>query len=177
MSDFILLTNDEVLEHHGILGQKWGVRRYQNKDGSLTNFGKYQARKIRGHAGPGQNYGTKRQLARDKKDLEYLNKGGHLSVGFTKKHQAKYDARDKAIIQDRIKRNEQKLKTNNKKWSTKKKIIVGTALATTVVGGIYGTKKIKEIKRNKYFSSNSTLKTFKDGSATVLPGLTKILKK
>lgn len=28
------------LEHHGILGMKWGVRRYQNKDGSLTPAGK-----------------------------------------------------------------------------------------------------------------------------------------
>ena len=28
------------LEHHGILGMKWGVRRYQNKDGSLTLAGK-----------------------------------------------------------------------------------------------------------------------------------------
>ena len=25
--------------HHGIKGQKWGVRRYQNKDGSLTTEG------------------------------------------------------------------------------------------------------------------------------------------
>ena len=28
------------LYHHGIKGQKWGIRRYQNKDGSLTDAGK-----------------------------------------------------------------------------------------------------------------------------------------
>ena len=30
----------EELAHHGILGMKWGVRRFQNKDGSLTAAGK-----------------------------------------------------------------------------------------------------------------------------------------
>lgn len=29
----------EYLEHHGILGQRWGVRRFQNPDGSLTKAG------------------------------------------------------------------------------------------------------------------------------------------
>ena len=29
-----------VIEHHGIKGQKWGIRRYQNPDGSLTELGR-----------------------------------------------------------------------------------------------------------------------------------------
>lgn len=33
------------LQHHGIPGQKWGVRRFQNKDGSLTAAGKKKLKK------------------------------------------------------------------------------------------------------------------------------------
>lgn len=33
------LRSDELM-HHGILGQKWGVRRFQNPDGTLTAAGR-----------------------------------------------------------------------------------------------------------------------------------------
>lgn len=36
------IINSNELYHHGIKGQKWGVRRYQNPDGTLTEEGKRQ---------------------------------------------------------------------------------------------------------------------------------------
>ena len=33
-----LMHSDEI-RHHGVKGQRWGVRRFQNKDGSLTSAG------------------------------------------------------------------------------------------------------------------------------------------
>ena len=51
------------LYHHGILGMKWGVRRYQNKDGSLTAAGR-------------KRYGSKEALEVDKQleNVSDLNK-------------------------------------------------------------------------------------------------------
>lgn len=39
-------NNTLYLAHHGIHGQKWGVRRYQNPDGTLTDEGKRRLRSI-----------------------------------------------------------------------------------------------------------------------------------
>lgn len=36
----VIKMNSEELKHYGIKGQKWGRRRYQNSDGSLTPAGK-----------------------------------------------------------------------------------------------------------------------------------------
>ena len=36
----VLLMQDSYLSHHGILGMHWGIRRYQNPDGSLTEAGR-----------------------------------------------------------------------------------------------------------------------------------------
>ena len=52
------------LSHHGILGQKWGVRRFQNSDGSLTAAGKkkiskeYKKASIAGDTALQKNYSS-----------------------------------------------------------------------------------------------------------------------
>lgn len=36
----------DYLAHHGILGMKWGVRRFRSKDGSLTGAGRRRYRSV-----------------------------------------------------------------------------------------------------------------------------------
>lgn len=64
---------DNELYHHGVKGQKWGVRRFQNKDGSLTLAGKKRALKM-------QNKYT--ELSNDKR---YRDKHGNLTYAGRKK--------------------------------------------------------------------------------------------
>lgn len=42
MNNYIIkrTSDTDELYHHGVKGMKWGVRRYQNKDGSITEAGK-----------------------------------------------------------------------------------------------------------------------------------------
>lgn len=47
--NYMPYEQQDFLMHHGIEGQRWGIRRYQNPDGSLTNAGRqrYGVRMLR----------------------------------------------------------------------------------------------------------------------------------
>lgn len=66
------LISEEELYHYGVKGQKWGVRRYQNEDGSLTNAGKKRY-------GTSENF--ERQYPVDKKnsDITAINSGKEVT--------------------------------------------------------------------------------------------------
>ena len=61
----------EELYHHGIKGQKWGVRRYQNDDGTFTEAGKERY------------FGSKKEIKREARK-EFRNKKNEI---YNKKHE------------------------------------------------------------------------------------------
>lgn len=45
--DIMKDINNDELYHYGVIGQKWGIRRYQKADGTLTAAGRRKAAKLR----------------------------------------------------------------------------------------------------------------------------------
>lgn len=63
MNNITVRRYSDELYHHGIMGQKWGIRRYQNPDGSYTAAG-------REHYGIGSERKSGRQIKRRLNDLD-----------------------------------------------------------------------------------------------------------
>lgn len=61
---------DTRLMHHGVLGMHWGVRRYRNKDGSLTEAGKAHAKKSADRKASREK---KKERLRDAKNVRNLS--------------------------------------------------------------------------------------------------------
>lgn len=90
-----------ILEHHGTKGQRWGVRRYQNADGSLTEAGRKRYSK-----GTGKQKGL----------------GGVIS-SMKKKHAAKVRKAKRAKAQKDAKENKKKAESNEE---IRKKLLTST---------------------------------------------------
>ena len=84
------IIKDDELYHHGIKGQKWGVRRFQNPDGTLTSAGRrrlYKASKGTYHAPEGYD-ALRKSLSQDQR--------ARLSSANRKMQKAEKEAEKKA---------------------------------------------------------------------------------
>lgn len=117
------IREDELL-HYGVLGMKWGVRRYQRKDGTLTNAGKKRLYKdVKTAAATGQHDEFMRKY----------NKHLQPSIKSVKSVASK-------MYNDTL---------DYEKGSPEYQIDQITSKATRELLGRYGNKKISDIKGNE----------------------------
>ena len=95
------MVYETELYHYGIKGQKWGVRRYQNPDGTLTAAGKKQRRKNEGYKRAAKTILKQEAAYADRTAKRINRKLGRLDKKLDK-YQSKMDKfHDKGVLDKR----------------------------------------------------------------------------
>lgn len=79
-----MTNSNSYFAHYGIKGQKWGVRRYQNKDGSYTSAGKIRRRSYSSDYEETRELRKKSAKELSNEELKKLNKRMNLETEYNR---------------------------------------------------------------------------------------------
>lgn len=164
---------DTYLIHHGIKGQRWGVRRFQNEDGTLTNAGK--KRYSTGEAGQYESRKTqklKKAIDAENRDIASFEKykESGISTKAGKQVLTSDDVKEQISGLEKVRaKNQAALETSQKRDAKKaesldirKNMGIGKKAAMYALGGAMGPTNYANYKAAGYSDKESTGKAIVD---------------
>ena len=122
------MTPNDFIMHYGIKGMKWGIRRYQNEDGTLTAAGKKRAAK--------QKMRRVNKAAKEDRKQAYTNRRNLSDDEIQQRvRRLEQEKRFKSLTEDDIKPGRAAVK--RLLTSTGAKALYSAALGATVYAGHY----------------------------------------
>lgn len=142
------MYNDaSYLAHHGTLGQKWGNRRYQNLDGSLTSLG-------REHYGIGPARGSK-EAKREKAREERQEKREKRKAA--KKEKSKFESHEAKM----------KYLRDHPKQLYKNRYLISEEDANKIIAQIEFDRKLKDVRQAEIDRGWAKVRKFADNMQKV----------
>lgn len=122
---------DDELYHFGVKGMKWGVRRYQNEDGSLTSLGKKRDKMLSDRKTAKKHSTTSNMVKAEYSRREFEDAKTRLKLENQKKKSKRQQDLEKKYIDQGFAKDEAEIKAYNRaKTETILKVAGGIALAS-----------------------------------------------